>query len=95
MNLRILGLAGVGAFAMIMSPAAMASSYGPGCTKQPNSAWMPMDAAAATVTKAGYAIAKSKVSGNCYEFYVRKNGAKTELFLDPTDGRIVHNKNGV
>ena len=69
---------------------AQAGSYRAGCTTQPRSAWMDMGKAATTVTNSGYRIAKSKVSGSCYEVYARKDGQRFELFLDPTNGRLVH-----
>ncbi|MCC2096166.1 MAG: PepSY domain-containing protein, partial [Hyphomicrobiales bacterium] len=68
----IAALVAVAAFAN----AAQAGSYPAGCTTQPRSAWMNIDEAAATVTKSGYRIAKSKVSGSCYEVYARKNGER-------------------
>jgi hypothetical protein len=71
---------------------AQAGSCRAGCTTQPRSAWMDMDKAEATVTNAGYRIAKSKVSGSCYEVYARKDGQRFELFLDPTNGRLVHKR---
>ena len=69
---------------------AQAGSDSAGCTTQPRSAWMDMGKAAASISKAGYKVAKSKVTGSCYEVYARKDGKRFELFLDPTDGRLVH-----
>lgn len=49
----------------------------------------------AKIAEAGYTVAKLKRTrtGNCYEAYVTdKGGKRMELFLDPTDAKIVHSQ---
>lgn len=51
--------------------------------------------AKAKLTEAGYSVAKLKRTrtGNCYEAYVTdKTDKRMELFLDPTNAKIVHSQ---
>jgi hypothetical protein len=67
----------------------------PECTKAPRSQWMPEAAMKARILKDGYVIDKFKVSGQCYEIYGKDaKGNKVEIYFDPTDGRIVKQRNG-
>lgn len=93
--IRILILATLATPALAIAPSAMAASYAPGCTTMSRAQWISMEAAATVVKQSGYSIAKAKISGTCYEFYVRKGGAKTELFLDPTNAKLIHNTRGI
>jgi hypothetical protein len=73
--------------AVLASPAAMA---GPKCTDAPRSEWLPEETMKARIVQAGYTIDTFKVSGPCYEIYGRdKAGKRVEIYFDPTDGRIV------
>lgn len=69
---------------------ALAGSYAPGCTKEPNSAWKAVDTSAAKATTLGYAISKSKTSGSCHEVYATKDGRRFELFFNPVTNDLVH-----
>jgi hypothetical protein len=44
----------------------------------------------AKVEAQGYKVQKAKLKAACGEIYaLDKNGARTELFVDPTSGQIV------
>lgn len=71
----------------------MASSYAGTCTTAPKPPLMSLDAARDAVVKDGYTVAKMKAtrSGNGYVAdVVDKAGKKAELFLDPTNAKIIH-----
>lgn len=73
--------------AALAAPAAFA---GPKCTEAPRDQWIPEKTMQERITKAGYTIDKFKVSGTCYEIYGKdKNGRRVEIYYDPTDGRVV------
>lgn len=70
--------------------AAQAGSLGRPCTAAPQSQWLPMQALEAKVEALGYKVQKSKLKAACGEIYtIDKNGARVELFVDPTSGNIV------
>jgi hypothetical protein len=49
-----------------------------------------MQALEAKVEALGYKVRKSKLKAACGEIYtIDKNGARVELFVDPTSGNIV------
>lgn len=73
--------------AALAAPTAFA---GPKCTDAPRGTWMPEKSMQERITKAGYTIDKFKVSGTCYEIYGKdKTGRRVEIYYDPTDGRVV------
>jgi len=73
--------------AVLAAPAALA---GPRCTDAPRSEWLPAKTMRDRITSAGYAIDEFKVSGSCYEIYGKdRTGRKVEIYYDPTDGRVV------
>lgn len=76
------------AFAAVLAvPTALA---GPKCTDAPRSQWLPEQAMQDFIAAAGYTIDEFKVSGSCYEIYGKdKTGRRVEIYYDPTDGRIV------
>ena len=70
--------------------AAYAGSLGRPCTSAPQSQWLSLDALKAKVADQGYSVQKAKLNSGCGEIYaLDKNGARTELFVDPTSGQIV------
>jgi len=70
--------------------AAQAGSFGRPCTAAPQSEWLSIEALKATVEARGYKVQKAKIKKACGELYVLdKNGARVELFVDPTNGTIV------
>jgi hypothetical protein len=70
--------------------AAQAGSLGRPCTTAPEAQWLPLDALKGKVEALGYKVQKAKVKNACGELYtLDKNGAKVELFVDPTNGSIV------
>jgi hypothetical protein len=75
----------IGAFSM-----AQAESLDRPCTSAPESQWLPLEALKAKVEAQGYKVQKAKLKAACGEIYaLDKNGARTELFVDPTSGQIV------
>lgn len=60
------------------------------CTTAPEAQWLSLDALKAKVEAQGYTVQKAKFKRACGEIYARdKDGARTELFVDPTSGEIV------
>ncbi len=71
---------------------AQAGSLGRPCTNAPQSQWLPIETLQSKVEALGYKVQKAKLkSGStCAEMYtIDQNGARVELFLDPTNGAIV------
>ncbi|MCF8477950.1 MAG: PepSY domain-containing protein [Pseudolabrys sp.] len=69
---------------------AQAGSLGRPCTAAPASQWLTIDALQAKVEAQGYKVRKAKLKKACGELYtIDKTGARVELFVDPTDGKIV------
>lgn len=69
---------------------AYASSLGRPCTSAPQSQWLSLDALKAKAEAQGYKVQKAKLKAACGEIYaLDRNGARTELFVDPTSGDIV------
>jgi hypothetical protein len=72
------------------SVTAQASSLGRPCTSAPESQWLSLDALKAKAEAQGYKVQKAKLKAACGEIYaLDRNGARTELFVDPTSGDIV------
>jgi hypothetical protein len=69
---------------------AQANSLGRPCTSAPESQWLSLDALKAKAEAQGYRVQKAKLKAACGEIYaLDQNGARTELFLQPTSGEIV------
>jgi hypothetical protein len=69
---------------------AQANSLGRPCTSAPESQWLSLDALKAKAEAQGYKVQKAKLKAACGEIYaLDPNGARTELFVDPTSGDIV------
>jgi hypothetical protein len=69
---------------------AQASSLGRPCTSAPESQWLSLDTLKAKAEAQGYKVQKAKLKAACGEIYaLDPNGARTELFVDPTSGDIV------
>lgn len=69
---------------------AQASNWGAPCTSAPESQWLPAGELQAKLEAQGYTIHKAKLKNACGEFYTTdKAGAKVEVFVDPTNGKIV------
>jgi hypothetical protein len=70
--------------------AARAGSLDRPCTTAPKSEWLSLDVLKDRVEALGYKVQKAKLKNACGELYARdKNGAKVEIFVDPTNGAIV------
>jgi hypothetical protein len=75
---------------LVAASAAQAGSFGKPCTSAPASQWLSIDALKAKAEAQGYKVQKAKLKAACGELYaLDKNGARTELFVDPTSGEIV------
>jgi hypothetical protein len=69
---------------------ANASSLGRPCTSAPESQWLSLDALKAKAEAQGYRVQKAMLKAACGEIYsLDRNGARTELFVDPTSGEII------
>lgn len=69
---------------------AQAGSLGRPCTSAPSSQWLSIEALQAKVEAEGYKVQKAKLKQACGELYtIDKNGQRVELFVDPTNGKIV------
>jgi hypothetical protein len=70
--------------------AAQAGSLGRPCTSAPEAQWLSLDALKAKAEAAGFQVQKAKLKAACGEIYaLDSNGARVELFVDPTSGQIV------
>lgn len=80
------------AVAAILATAAtaQAGSLGRPCTTAPESQWLTIQALQTKVEALGYNVRKAKLKKACGELYtIDKSGNQVELFVDPTDGKIV------
>ncbi len=79
------------AFAVLgMTSSAHAGGLGRACTTAPQSQWLSVKELQAKVEAQGYTVKKAKLKKACGEFYtLDKSGNRAELFVDPTNGKIV------
>ena len=69
---------------------AQAGSLGRPRTTAPASQWLWIKELQAKVEAEGYTVRKATLKKACGEFYtLDKNGKRVELFVDPTNGKIV------
>ncbi|TPQ35329.1 PepSY domain-containing protein [Bradyrhizobium guangdongense] len=69
---------------------AHAGSLGRPCTATQQSQWLSIDDLQAKIEAQGYTVRNAKLKNACGEFYTRdKNDQQVELFVDPTNGKIV------
>lgn len=70
--------------------ASLASTHDGECTNRPQAEWMSTADVRAKFEARGYAVAKVKSHGSCYEVYTRdKDGNKTEFFVNPVNANVV------
>ena len=70
--------------------AAEAEKFNRACTSVPRHLWLSLQALETKVEAQGYKIEKSRLTSTCAAFEVlNSNGARVELFVDPTNGEIV------
>lgn len=87
---KIAIIAAVALVSMSAFSMAQAGSLGRPCTSAPESEWLTLEALKTKVEVQGYKVQKAKLKAACGEIYVLdKNGARTELFVDPTSGQII------
>jgi hypothetical protein len=87
---KIAIIAAAGLLSISGLSSARAESLGRPCTTVPESQWLSLEALKAKVEAEGYKVQKAKLKAACGEIYaLDKNGARTELFVDPSSGQIV------
>jgi hypothetical protein len=80
----------VAAALLATAATAQAGSLGRPCTAAPQSQWLSINALQVKVEALGYKVRKAKLKKACGELYtLDKNGQRVELFVDPTNGKIV------
>jgi len=63
------------------------------CTSAPESQWLKIGDLQAKIEDQGYKVRKAKLKKACGELYaVNKAGERVELFVDPTDAKIVETR---
>ena len=91
--MRKLALISLTAAALSAASAAEAGSLGRPCTTAPQNQWLSLEALQAKVEALGYKVQKAKIKRACGEIYaLDSNGARVELFVDPTSGQIIGQK---
>ena len=88
--MRKLALISLTAVMLGAAATAEAGSLGRPCTTAPQTQWLSLEVLQTKVGALGYKVQKAKLKNACGEIYaVDKNGARVELFVDPTSGEIV------
>ena len=88
--MRHIAVIAAAAIAVASAHAALAGSLDRPCTAASKDQWLTLEQLKAKAEAQGYKISKAKMKDTCAEIYaLDANGARTELFLDPTDGAIV------
>jgi hypothetical protein len=74
---------------------ALASDASRACTTAPESQWLKIADIQAKLEEQGYKVQKAKLKKSCGEVYATgKDGKRVELFVDPTDAKIVQTAKG-
>jgi hypothetical protein len=88
--MRALALLTLLAVTFGLNSLAAAGGFGKTCTSAPQSQWLSISDLQRKVEEQGYKVQKGKIKNSCGEFYATdKNGARVEIFVDPTNGAIV------
>jgi len=88
--MRKITIVAIGATLLGSAAAAHAGSLGRPCTTAPESQWLSINELRAKIEAQGYQVRKAKLKKACGELYaLDKNGQQIELFVDPTNGKIV------
>jgi len=88
--MRKLALISLTAVMLGAAATAEAGSLGRPCTTAPQTQWLSLEALQTKVEANGYKVQKVKLKNACGEIYaLDENGARVELFVDPTSGEIV------
>lgn len=81
------------AVACAAATSASAGDASRACTTAPESQWLKIADIQAKVEAQGYQVRKAKLKKGCGEIYATdKAGQRVELFVDPTDAKIVQTK---
>jgi len=82
-----------GIVAMGMAALALPASAGfKNCTTAPEKDWMAPEKLHEMLKQQGYEVRKIKREGSCLEAYAIKDGKRVELYMDPTNGKVVRMK---
>jgi hypothetical protein len=88
--MRKIAIVTIAATLLGFAATAHAGSLGRPCTAAPQSQWLSINELQAKVEALGYKVRKAKLKKACGELYtLDKNGQQVELFVDPTNGKIV------
>lgn len=88
--MRKITIVTVAATLLATAATAQAGSLGRPCTAAPQSQWLSINELQTKVEALGYKVRKAKLKKACGELYtLDKNGQQVELFVDPTNGKIV------
>jgi hypothetical protein len=70
--------------------AAQAENFNRTCTSVHRHLWLSLQALETKVEAQGFKVQKSRLTSTCAAFEaLNSNGARVELFVDPTNGEIV------
>ncbi|MCF6216629.1 MAG: PepSY domain-containing protein [Emcibacter sp.] len=86
MNVKLKTLA---ALIMVSALSIPAVASGNKCAAGPKDKWMSKDVITQSLTSQGYKVKKIEKEDGCYEAYVKKDGKKYEIYLNPITGAVV------
>ena len=88
--MRTLTLLSILAATFGITSLAEAGGFGKSCTSAPQSPWLSIGDLQRKVEARGYKVQKAKIKNSCGELYATdKNGARVEIFVDPTNAAII------
>lgn len=89
-SIKLLAVATAIGMLAVGSPAHASRS----CTSAPQNQWLSMQELQTKVETLGYKVQKAKLEKRCAEFYILdQDGNRIELYVDPTNGQIVDQRN--
>jgi hypothetical protein len=75
---------------VLCAQAAEAEKFNRACTSVPRHLWLSLQALETKVEAQGYRVQKSRLTSTCAAFEAfNSNGARVDLFVDPTNGEIL------
>jgi hypothetical protein len=88
--MREITIVTVAASLLATATTAHSGSLGRPCTAAPESQWLSINQLQAKIEAQGYKVRRAKLKQACGELYtLDKDGRRVELFVDPTNGKIV------
>jgi hypothetical protein len=74
---------------LLWAETAQAEKFNQTCTSVPRHLWLSLEALETKVEAQGYKIQRSRLASTCAAFEaLNEDGARVELFVDPTNGEI-------